>query len=278
MEKKLSKKALSKSFHNWYYGHLTCFSQEHMQTFGYLCAMLPLVEELYDNEDDKAKAMNTYAAFFNTEPQLGSVIVGITAGLEEARASGQDDVDEETINGLRAGLMGPIAGIGDSLVVGTIIPILLGIAMGMSTGGSPLGAIFYIIVWNLFAYFGMKFMYYKGYELGGKAVDFLIGAQGEALRDAITTLGGIVIGAVSATWVSVKTSLQLISAETGEAYVVLQDQLDAVFPGLLTTLFIIFCWFLMSKKQMSPIKVMLLLVVIAFVGVLVGFFDPGLAY
>ena len=278
MEKKLSKKALSKSFHNWYYGHLTCFSQEHMQTFGYLCAMLPLVEELYDNEDDKAKAMNTYTAFFNTEPQLGSVIVGITAGLEEARANGQDDVDEETINGLRAGLMGPIAGIGDSLVVGTVIPILLGIAMGMSTGGSPLGAIFYIIVWNLFAYFGMKFMYFKGYELGGKAVDFLIGAQGEALRDAITTLGGIVIGAVSATWVSVKTSLELISAETGEAYVVLQDQLDAVFPGLLTTLFIIFCWFLMAKKQMSPIKVMLLLVVIAFVGVLVGFFDPGLAY
>lgn len=48
MEKKLSKKALTKSFHNWYYGHLTCFSQEHMQTFGYLCSMLPLVEELYD--------------------------------------------------------------------------------------------------------------------------------------------------------------------------------------------------------------------------------------
>ena len=164
MEKKLSKKALNKSFHNWYYGHLTCFSQEHMQTFGYLCAMLPLVEELYDNEDDKAKAMNTYTAFFNTEPQLGSVIVGITAGLEEARASGQDDVDEETINGLRAGLMGPIAGIGDSLVVGTVIPILLGIAMGMSTGGSPLGAIFYIIVWNLFAYFGMRFMYSGRYR------------------------------------------------------------------------------------------------------------------
>ena len=278
MEKKLSKKALNKSFHNWYYGHLTCFSQEHMQTFGYLCAMLPLVEELYDNEDDKARAMNTYTAFFNTEPQLGSVIVGITAGLEEARAGGEEDVDEETINGLRAGLMGPIAGIGDSLVVGTVIPILLGIAMGMSTGGSPLGAIFDIIVWNLFAYFGMRFMYFKGYELGGKAVDFLIGAQGEALREAITTLGGIVIGAVSATWVSVKTSLELINQETGEAYVVLQDQLDAVFPGLLTTAFIILCWFLMAKKRMSPIKVMLLLVAVAFVGVLLGFFDPGLAY
>lgn len=277
MEKKLSKKALTKSFHNWYYGHLTCFSQEHMQTFGYLCAMLPLVEELYENEDDKAKAMNTYTAFFNTEPQLGSVVVGITAGLEEARANGQEDVDEETINGLRAGLMGPIAGIGDSLVVGTVIPILLGIAMGMSTGGSPIGAIFYIIVWNLFAYFGMRFMYFKGYQLGGKAVDLLIGAQGEALRESIATLGGIVIGAVSATWVSVTTSLQLLN-ENGEPYLVLQDKLNEVFPGLLTAIFIIFCWFLMAKKRISPIKVMLLLVVIAFIGVVIGFFDPGLVY
>lgn len=277
MEKKLSKKALSKSFHNWYYGHLTCFSQEHMQTFGYLCAMLPLVEELYDNEDDKAKAMNTYTAFFNTEPQLGTVVVGMTAGLEEARANGAEDVDDETINSLRAGLMGPVAGIGDSLVVGTVIPILLGIAMGMSTGGSPLGAIFYIIVWNLFAYFGMKFMYYKGYQLGGKAVDFLIGAQGEALRESISMLGGIVIGAVSATWVGVTTSLTLYK-DTGEPYLVLQDKLNDVFPGLLTAIFIVVCWFLMAKKRMSPIKVMLLLVVVAFVGVLVGFFDPGLVY
>ena len=120
MAKKLSKKTLLKSFHNWYYGHLTCFSQEHMQTFGYLCAMLPLIEELYDDEDKKAEAVNTYTAFFNTEPQLGSVVVGITAGLEEARANGEDGVDEETINGLRAGLMGPVAGICDSLIVGTV--------------------------------------------------------------------------------------------------------------------------------------------------------------
>ena len=277
MEKKLSKKTLSKSFHNWYYGHLTCFSQEHMQTFGYLCAMHPLIEELYDNEDDKAKAMNTYTAFFNTEPQLGTVIVGMTAGLEEARANGADDVDDETINSLRAGLMGPVAGIGDSLVVGTVIPILLGIALGMSTGGSPIGAIFYIIVWNLLAYFGMKFLYYKGYSLGGKAVDFLIGAQGDSLRESVTTLGGIVIGAVAATWVSVKTSLQLVN-EAGEAYLTLQDKLNEVFPGLLTAIFIVVCWYLMAKKKMSPIKVMLLLVVVAFVGVLVGFFNPGLTY
>ena len=277
MEKKLSKKALLKSFHNWYYGHLTCFSQEHMQTFGYLCSMLPLVEDLYTDEDEKAKAMDTYTAFFNTEPQLGTVIAGMTAGLEEARANGADDVDSETINSLRAGLMGPVAGIGDSLVVGTLVPILLGIAMGMSTGGSPIGAVFYIIVWNLIAYFGMKFLYFKGYRLGGKAVDFLIGTQGEALRESVSTLGSIVIGAVAATWVSVTTSLTLYN-DAGEPYLVLQDKLNDVFPGLLTAAFIVLCWFLMAKKKMSPIKVMLLLVVVAVVGVLIGFFNPGLAY
>ena len=277
MAKKLSKKTLLKSFHNWYYGHLTCFSQEHMQTFGYLCAMLPLIEELYDDEDKKAEAMNTYTAFFNTEPQLGSVVVGITAGLEEARANGEDGVDEETINGLRAGLMGPVAGIGDSLIVGTMIPILLGIALGMSTGGSPIGAIFYIIVWNLFAYFGMKFLYFKGYQLGGKAVEFLVGPQGEAIRESVSVLGGIVIGAVAATWVSVTTSFKLYN-DAGEAYLVLQDKLNEVLPGSLTAAFVMLCWYLMAKKKMSPVKVMLLLVVIAFVGVVIGFFNPGLAY
>ena len=277
MEKKLTKKTLTKSFHNWYYGNLTCFSQEHMQTFGYLCSMLPVVNELYDKQEDKAKAMQTYTAFFNTEPQIGSVIVGMTAGLEEARANG-DDVDDETINGLRAGLMGPLAGIGDSLVVGTVIPILLGVALGMSDGGSPLGAIFYIIVWNLFAYFGMKFLYFKGYELGGKAVDFLVGPQGEALRESITMLGGIVIGAVAATWVSVSTSFTLTAEGATEPYLNLQKTLDSVYPGFLTAAFVMLCWYLLAKRKMSPIKVMLLLVVFAFVGVLVGFFNPGLQY
>ena len=62
MEKKISKKALSRSFHHWYYGNLTCFTQEHMQTFGYLASMLPIVEDLYDNKEDQKRSMNTYTA------------------------------------------------------------------------------------------------------------------------------------------------------------------------------------------------------------------------
>ena len=79
----------------------------------------------------------------------------------------------ETINGMRAGLMGPIAGIGDSLVVGTLIPVLLGIALGLSKGGNVAGALFYIVVWNLLVYFGMRFAFFKGYQLGIKPLNSL---------------------------------------------------------------------------------------------------------
>lgn len=275
--KKLSKKTLNKSFRNWYYGHLTCFSQEHMQTFGYLCSMLPVIEELYDTKEEQKEALETYKAFFNTEPQLGTVIVGVTVGLEEAKANGEP-VTGDTINGLRAGLMGPIAGIGDSLVVGVLIPLLLGIALGLSTDGSPVGAIFYIIAWNLIVTLGMRMLYFKGYELGGKAVEFLTGEKATALRESIMMLGSIVIGAVAATWVSVNTVFKMVNAETGEAFLDLNAQINSVLPKGLTAVFVLFCWYMIAKKKMSPIKVMLLLVVIAFVGVLIGFFDPQLSY
>lgn len=274
--KKISKKTLAKAFHHWYYGHLTCFSQEHMQTFGYLTSMLPIVEEMYDTKEEQKDAMQTYTAFFNTEPQLGSLVVGITAGLEEARANG-DAVDGETINGMRAGLMGPIAGIGDSLVVGTLIPVLLGIALGLSKGGNVAGAIFYIVVWNLLVYFGMRFAFFKGYQLGDKAVEFLVGPKGQALRKAISVVGGMVIGAVAATWVSVTTALQFENSE-GKVFLNIQEKIDGVYPGLLTAAFITICWWLMSKKKVSPNKVMLLLVVVALVGVALGIFDPHLNY
>ncbi len=266
--KKVSKKALAKSFHNWYYGNLTCFSQEHMQTFGYLTSMLPIVEDLYDKKEDQAKALSTYQAFFNTEPQIGTMIVGVTVGLEEARANGEP-IDDDTINGIRAGLMGPLAGIGDSLIVGTLIPILLGIAMGLAEGGSVVGPIFYIVVWNLLAYFGMKFAYYRGYDLGGAAVEALVGPNATALREAIVLVGTMVIGGVAATWVSVSTALQLPGGGA------LQDTLNGIYPNLLSLIVTVFCWWLMAKKKVSPIVTMLILLVIAFLGACCGFFGAA---
>ena len=275
MEKKISKKTLSKSFHHWYYGNLTCFSQEHMQTFGYLTSMLPIIEELYDKKEDQAKALKTYTAFFNTEPQLGTVIVGVTAGLEEARANGAEDVDDETINGLRAGLMGPIAGIGDSLVVGTVIPILLGIALGFAEGGSPIGPLFYIVVWNVTSIWFQHFVYFKGYELGGSAVELLVGEKATAFRESVLVMGQVIVGAMAASWVSISTNLVITRSydqATGKlTNVTLGEKLDGAFPKVLTMAFVLFAWWLMAKKNVTPVKVLLLFVVIGFVGSVIGF-------
>lgn len=275
-EKKLDKKTLSHSFHLWFWGALTCFSQEHMQTFGYMSSMLPVIRKLYPKHEDRVEAIQAYTAFFNTNPMLGSVIVGITTSMEEARSNGKE-IQGETINDMRAGLMGPIAGIGDSLIDGTLVPILLGIALGMSTDGSPLGAIFYIVVWVLLAYFGQRFLYFRGYSLGDKAVAFLVGKQGAAVRYAVSIVGSMVVGGVLASWVNVETSLKLRGAN-GKVFLNLQDKIDSIYPGLLTVIITLFCWWLMSRKHVSAIWTMLILVVVSFVGVLVGFFDPGLSY
>ncbi len=296
--KKISKKSLNSSFWRWFYGNLTCFSHEHMQTFGYMWSMLPIVEELYETKDEQFEKLQTYYPFFNTEPQIGCIVVGITAGLEEARANGAEEVDDEMINGIRAGLMGPLAGIGDSLIVGTYIPVLLGIALGLAEGGSILGPLFYIVVWNVTSIWFQKFIYTKGYELGGSAVEVIVGEQATALRESVIIMGQVIVGAMAASWVSISTALVLTTAgDTGEKMVLakngkdiviekfdttkdvlLQDSLDGAFPKLLTMLFVLFCWWLMAKKNISPIKVMLLMVILAFVGVFVGFFDPGLSY
>lgn len=296
--KKLSKKALNSSFWRWFYGNLTCFSHEHMQTFGYMWSMLPLIQELYDTKEEQAQKLQTYYPFFNTEPQIGTIVVGITAGLEEARANGAEEIDDEMINGIRAGLMGPLAGIGDSLIVGTYIPVLLGVALGLSEGGSIIGPMFYIVVWNVTSIWFQKFIYNKGYELGGSAVEVIVGEQATALRESVIIMGQVIVGAMAASWVNITTSLVLttagatgtkmvVDAATGDVVeqtfettkkVMLQASLDGAFPKLLTMLFVLLCWWLMAKKNISPIKVMLLMIVVAFVGVFVGFFDPGLSY
>lgn len=267
--KKISKKTLNSSFWRWWYGNLTCFSHEHMQTFGYMWSMLPIIQELYPTHEEQCEKMRTYYPFFNTEPQIGAIVVGITAGLEEARANGAEEIDDEMINGIRAGLMGPLAGIGDSLIVGTYIPILLGIALGFAEGGSILGPLFYIVVWNVTSTLFQKVIYNKGYELGGSAVEMVVGTQATAFRESVIVMGQVIVGAMAGSWVNITSAVQIATDSEGKA-VMLQQKLDGAFPGILTMLFVLFAWWLMAKKNVTPIKVLILFVVIGFLGSVSG--------
>jgi mannose/fructose/N-acetylgalactosamine-specific phosphotransferase system component IID len=267
--KKVSKKALNTAFWRWWYGNLTCFTHEHMQTFGYMWAMMSVIEDLYADEAEQKEKLKTYYPFFNTEPQIGCIVVGVTCGMEEARANGNETVDDEMINGIRAGLMGPLAGIGDSLIVGTYIPILLGIAVGLAEGGSVLGPIFYIVAWNATSIWFQKFIFDKGYEMGGSAVELIVGDVATAFRESCVTLGQVVVGAMCGSWLSVTTPLVVATNSEGNP-VLLQNNLDGAFPGILSMLAVLFCWFMMAKKNVSPIKMMVIMVVVGVVGSVCG--------
>lgn len=87
----------------------------------------------------------------------------------------------------------------------------------------------------------------------------------------------MVVGGVLATWVNVTTSVKLRNAN-GHVFLNLQKQLDTIYPGLLTIIVTLLCWWLMAKKHVSAIWTMIILIGVALVGVVIGFFNPGLKY
>ncbi len=264
---KLTKKELNQVF--WRsFGLEWSWNYERQMNMSYCYSMLPVIKKLYTNKEDQAAAMKRHLEFFNTTPQLATLILGISAAMEESNAN-DPNFDTESINSVKVSLMGPLAGIGDSLIVGTYIPILLGIALGFAEGGSAIGPIFYIVVWNATSIWFQHYIYFLGYNLGGSAVELLVGDRATAFRNAVITMGQVIVGAMAASWVAISTNIVIAQDSTG-ADITLGSKLDGAFPKLLTCVFVLFCWWLMAKKGMSPVKCLLLMVVIGFVGSVIG--------
>ncbi len=268
-EKKLSKKTLIKTWKSWMMHNLSSMSFERLESFGFCHSMLNVIEELYGhNKEEKIKALKRHSAFYNTEPQLGVVINGIIVGLEEKRANGEK-ITDEIINGIKVGMMGPLAGIGDSMIPGMLIPILLSIGMSLSQEGSILGPIFYIITYNTLIISGSYFLFFKGYKLGTKAVSLLLTEKAEKLKEFFGILGIFVTGGIAASYVNVHTKIAFQKASVN---INLQNILDNIFPKLLSLLMVLFVYYLMTKKRFTPIKSMIALLTIAILGVVLGIF------
>jgi len=219
---------------------------------------------LWDKYYDKANkfaAMKRHTHFYNTEMQTGAIIHGITVGLEEQKALGKD-VSDDVIRANKVGLMGPIAGIGDSILVGVIIPILLSIAISLSTGGSVVGPFFYIVAYTALIVFGSKFLFDKGYTLGVDAVKTLVGEKAKKIVNAIILLGVTIMGGMAASYVGFATK---ISYSSGSETKMIQDTLDGIFPKLLPLLLVLGIWGLMAKKKVSPLTMTIVLFVFSFI-------------
>lgn len=266
---KLTKKDVSKAAWYWTFFHHCTQNYERMMGLAFCATLAKPLKKLYGSDKKGlSDALTRNMAFFNTEPQLGSLIPGMTLALEEAKANGEP-VDPEVITSTKSALMGPFAGIGDSILVGTYNPILLSIGIGLSAGGSPIGAIFFFLTWTISVVALKYFGFIKGYSMGMDAVTNLLHS---GLKDKIVTvlniIGLIVIGGVASTTVAAPIKLAFVA---GEMNVEIQASiLDKILPGLVPMLLTLLCYWLIDKKGWSANKIILLILAIAAVCVPLG--------
>lgn len=267
--KKLTKGELIKSWFIWLTFCQSTYSYERMQAPGFVHSMGPIINKLYDKKEDRTAALQRHLVFFNTQPTIGSIIPGITAAMEEERASGAP-IGDEAINSIKTGLMGPLAGIGDTLIQGAIVPILLAICIGISMEGNVLGPVLYSVLVSAVVIGVSYILYMQGYKFGSNAVENLL--ESGTFNKVITAagvLGCTVIGALTAQYVTLSTPAELTF---GESTIALQaDILDKIVPGLLPLL-LTFGVYKLLQKGTSPIKIMLIIVVVGVAGSLIGLF------
>ncbi|ENY99828.1 PTS system, mannose/fructose/sorbose family, IID component [Clostridium thermobutyricum] len=263
------------------------WNYERMQNGGWAFALVPAIKKLYKTKEERSAALTRHLEFFNTHPYIASPIIGVTLALEEDRANGAP-VDDVTIQGVKVGMMGPLAGIGDPVFWFTLRPILGALGASLALAGNILGPIIFFFGWNIIR---MAFMWYTqefGYKAGSSITDDLSGGILQDVTKGASILGMFILGSLVNRWVSVKftpvisqiplskgayidwSSLPagangikeaLIQQAAGlsltpDKVTTLQDNLNALIPGLAGLLITLLCMWLL-KKKISPIVIII---------------------
>lgn len=262
---KLSKRDISKASWRWLFFHQSSHNYERMMGTGFAHSMSGALEKLYANDKPGLiAALKRNLAFFNTEPQLGSIIPGISLALEETYAN-DETFDPDIITSTKNALMGPIAGIGDSILVGTLNPILLSIGIGLAAGGSPIGPVVFLVSWLAIVVTLKYWLFVKGYSLGLDAVKVLTNEQMKVkITTALTMIGLIVIGGVASTTIQAPISFEYTS---GEMVINIQQIFDRIMPNLMPLIVALVSYYLVDKKGWKTNQ--LLLGILAFAAVMV---------
>jgi PTS system mannose-specific IID component len=246
--------------------------------------MTPIIKRLYTTPDEIRAALKRHLVFFNTEPNFGNVVHGTVIAMEEQRANGAA-IDDDAINSVKSGLMGPMAGIGDTLSQSTITPILLalgiGIAGGKATGvavptlsgatGNPLGAIIYVALVSVVIVAIGYTAWMQGYSRGRSFVTEVLrsGAIDRVLIGA-GVMGNMVLGALAASFVVVNLAPTVTIA--GAQMNLQAAVLDPLFPGALALGLVVMTWWLL-RRQVSPLALLIVYLVVSIVAAY-PFFGP----
>jgi len=248
---------------------MSSINYERFQNLGFLYSLAPVFRKLYTTKESMRDALQRHVKMFNTHPWMANPILGTVVALEEQNAQreeGQEDMSE-TINNIKVGLMGPFAGIGDSLFWGTIRPILLGIGASFALQGSIIGPILFLVLWNILNF---GFRYYSlmyGYKTGVNMLRDLKQTNiVQKISEGASVLGLIVLGVLVASWVSISTPL---SIATGESTIQVQEVLDSIMPSMLPLIATMIMVFFL-RKGTRPNTILLGIFIISFIASIFG--------
>ncbi len=254
---KLDKKTLNKMV--W----MSCFLQasfnyERMQAAGWLWGILPGLQKIHTNKEDLKASMAHNLDFLNTHPFLVTFVMGIVLSLEQNKA------DTKTIRSVRISAAGPLGGIGDALFWLTLVPIVGGITANMALQqASLLGAVLFLVIFNIVQFAVRYFLMHWSYNLGVSAVSLLTSNAKEFTR-AASILGIFTVGALIANYGSTTIRIAIADPE-----IIVQDLLDGILPKLIPLL--ITCGlYALIKKGWTPIKCIVLILVTGIIGCALG--------
>lgn len=282
------------------------WNYERMQNGGWCYSIIPAIKKLYTKKEDQISALKRHMEFYNTHPYVSAPVMGVTLALEEERANGAQ-VDDAAIQGVKVGMMGPLAGVGDPVFWYTVRPILGALGASMAMSGNIIGPLLFFVAWNVIR---MAFLWYTqefGYKVGTEITKDLSGGLLGKITSGASILGMFIIGALVQRWVSISFAPTVSTVQLSEgAYIdwsaisstassdgvgaaiqsalsqqasglsltdttvtTLQQNLDSLIPGLAAVgLTLLCCWLL--KKKVSPIVIIIALFVVGVAGHLIG--------
>jgi mannose/fructose/N-acetylgalactosamine-specific phosphotransferase system component IID len=271
----LTRGDVQRSFWLWTFFSHANYNYERLQGTAFAQAMTPIIRKLYKDPEEIKAALKRHLIFFNTEPNVGGIIHGATIAMEEQRANGAP-IDDDAINSFKTGLMGPMAGIGDSISQGTITPILLTLGISIAAGdpqvvgdGNPLGAILYLVLEVGIMLALAYFMWMQGYDRGRVGVtEMLKGGTLDRFMTGATVLGNLVMGALAYQFVHFYLTWTIgIDAGGGNVtrFDFMADFFNKIMPGLLPLAWVLLIWYLIARRRISPIWVLVGVIIFAMI-------------
>ncbi len=276
------------------------WNYERIESGGFCYAMIPAIKKLYHNKDDQRAALKRHMEFFNTHPYVAAPILGVTLALEEEKANGSP-VDDTAIQGVKVGMMGPLAGVGDPVFWFTIRPMLGALGASLAMGGSILGPVLFFVLWNIIRWAFLWYTQEFGYQAGSKISEDLSGGLLQKVTKTASILGMFVLGSLVQRWVNIdfKTVISTVRLSEGayidwqalpqggagiqqafqqftsgmaiapEQVTTLQDNLNTLLPGIAPLLLTFLCMWLL-KKNISPIVIIIALFLAGILGHVAG--------